>query len=192
MEALLSIALGIGLATACGFRVFVPFLVAGMAARADLLPLAGGFEWLESTGALLVLAAATVAEVLAYSIPWIDNLLDTLATPLAVLAGIVVAAAVVVDLPPVARWSLAIIAGGGIAGVVQGGTVVVRGLSSITTGGFGNFLVSLAELAGAALMSVLTVLAPLLAATAAITLVVIALRIGRRRQARRTAEVRHG
>jgi hypothetical protein len=185
METFVGIALGIGLATACGFRVFVPFLVAGLAARADLVPLAGGFEWIESTGAIVVFGVATLLEILAYSIPWVDNLLDAIATPVAVIAGTIAAAAVVTDLPPLVRWTLAVIAGGGIAGAVQSGSVVARGLSTVTTGGLGNFVVSAIELVGAAVMSVLSVVAPLLALALAVLIVAMLVRARRARRARR-------
>jgi len=161
-ETLLSIALGVGLAAACGFRVFVPLLVAAIAARAGHLNLAPGFSWLASDGALLALGAATALEVLAYAVPWLDHLLDTLATPAAVVAGVLASAAVFVDLPPAVRWGAAVILGGGAAGAVQAGTVLARLKSSLFTGGAGNIAVALLELAAAALLSLLAILAPLL------------------------------
>jgi hypothetical protein len=162
VDALVSVALGVGLAAACGFRVFVPLLVAALAARTGHLHLAPGFEWLASDGALLALGAATLLEVLAYAVPWLDHLLDTLATPAAVVAGVVASAAVFVDLPPALRWGAAIVLGGGAAGAVQAGTVVARLKSALFTGGAGNFVVAIVELAGAAALSLLAVLAPLL------------------------------
>lgn len=161
-ETLLSIALGIGLAAACGFRVFLPLLIAGFAARTGHLPLAPGFDWLAGDGTLLALGAATVLEVLAYAIPWLDHLLDTLATPAAVVAGVVASAAVFVDLPPAARWAAAIVLGGGAAGAVQAGTVLARLKSALFTGGAGNIVVALLEFVGAALFAVLAILAPAL------------------------------
>lgn len=159
---LLSIALGVGLAAACGFRIFVPLLVAGIAARTGHLGLSPGFEWLASDGVLLALGAATVLEVLAYAVPWLDHLLDTLATPAAVAAGVIASAAVFVDLPPALRWGAAVVLGGGAAGAVQAGTVLARLKSAAVTGGAGNFVVALFELAGATLLSLLAILAPLL------------------------------
>src|SRR5262245_30484022 len=111
LDLALSIALGIGLAAATGFRVFLPLLVMSIAAQAGYLPLGENFAWLASTSALTMLAIAAFLEVLAYYIPGVDNLLDTLATPGAVLAGIIASAAVMSDLPPMIKWTLAIIAG---------------------------------------------------------------------------------
>src|SRR5687767_2505613 len=118
-EAILSLGIGVGLAAATGMRVFVPLLVLGVTARMEWLPLSDGFQWLSSWPAIVALAIAAVVEVGAYYVPLIDNLLDLLAGPMAVIAGIVATAAVTTDLPPLVRWSVAIVAGGGTAGVVQ-------------------------------------------------------------------------
>jgi hypothetical protein len=157
---LVAFAVGIGLSAACGFRVFVPLLGIGLAARFGGLAIAGGFEWMASDAALLAFGVATILEVLAYYIPWMDNLLDTLATPAAVIAGIVSSAAVFVDLPPLLRWSAAIIGGGTAAGLVQGATVLLRAKSSLLTGGLGNPLIATAEAVGAVVMSILAILVP--------------------------------
>jgi hypothetical protein len=179
---LLSVALGVGLAAACGFRVFVPLLVAAVAARAGHLDLAPGFAWLASDGALLALGAASILEVLGYAVPWLDHLLDTLATPAAVVAGVVASAAVFVDLPPAVRWGAAVILGGGAAGAVQAGTVLARLKSSLFTGGAGNIAVAIIELAAAALLSLLAILAPLLLLIVLALLAWALARVARRRK----------
>src|SRR6476619_362389 len=112
LDLALSIALGVGLAAATGFRVFLPLLVVSVAAYTGYLPLDHGFAWLGTPAAVIMLATATVAEILAYYIPGVDNLLDTLATPAALVAGTVVAAAVMTDMPPMVKWTAAVIAGG--------------------------------------------------------------------------------
>lgn len=163
MELLLTIALGIGLAAACGFRIFVPFMVISVASLGGYLELAPGFDWIGTYPALLLFAIATVIEVAAYYIPWLDNLLDTVATPVAVVAGAVVAASVVSDMSPLLRWTLIAIAGGGMAAAVQTGTVFLRGTSSLLTGGLANFLVSTAELVASLATSLLALFLPLIA-----------------------------
>jgi hypothetical protein len=160
MSVITSVAVGVGLAAACGFRIFVPFLVLGGAARLGLVPLSAGFSWLGSDEALLALAVATVLEAAAYKIPWLDHLLDLLASPAAVIAGALASAAVVTDLPPLLRFAVAVVGGGGAAAMVQGATVLARLKSTATTGGLANPLVALAELAGSILTSVLAILAP--------------------------------
>ena len=125
LDLALSIALGVGLAAATGFRVFLPMLVVSVAAYTGHLPLSENFAWLGTPGALLMLGVAALVEILAYYIPGVDNLLDVLATPAAVVAGTLVSAAVITDLPPMLKWTTAIIAGGGVAGLTQGVTALL-------------------------------------------------------------------
>jgi Domain of unknown function (DUF4126) len=167
----LSIALGIGLAAATGFRVFLPMLAMSAAAYTGHLHLADSFAWLGTPSAVTLLGVAALAEILAYYIPGVDNLLDALATPAAFVAGTVVAAAVVTDLPPLVKWSTAIIAGGGIAGLTQSTTALLRAKSTIFTGGLGNPVVATGELGGALILSLLALAAPF----AALALVIILL-----------------
>jgi hypothetical protein len=162
LEPLVSIALGIGLAAAAGFRVFVPLLVAGVAARTGLLPLADGFHWLAGTPALVMLGTAAAVEALAYYVPGVDHALDVVAGPAAICAGIVASASVMADVPPALMWPLAIIAGGGVAGVTKGGAAVLRAKSSVTTAGLANPVVATVETLGSTGIAVLAVAVPLL------------------------------
>lgn len=171
-EALLGIAVGFGLAAAAGFRVFVPLLAAGIAAKTGVLSLAPEFLWLASTPALAALGTATLLEVGAYSVPWLDQLLDLIATPAAMLAGMLAAASVVVDLPPVLKWSAVLLAGGA-AGVTQGATVFTRFKSTTLTGGMGNPVVSTLELVSAVVTSVLAIFLPILTLVAVLLLFVM-------------------
>ena len=164
MDALIGVFAGLALSAAVGFRVFVPLLLAGSAARLGYLELTADMAWLGSDAALVALATATVLEVCAYYVPWLDNLLDTVATPTAILAGVIAWAAVTPDLSPLLRWTLAVIAGGGAAGLVQSGTALLRLHSTTFTAGLGNPVVATGELAGSVSLSVLAVLAPVLAA----------------------------
>ncbi|MFO7651462.1 MAG: DUF4126 domain-containing protein [bacterium] len=187
MDYALYVLLGIGLAAACGFRVFVPLLVASIAALSGHLELSGGFEWLGTWPALVVFAVATLLEIAAYYIPWLDNLLDTIATPAAVIAGMLVAVAVMARLPPAIRWPLAIIAGGGFAGIIQAATVAIRGASTATTGGAANPIAATVEAGGATGMSVLSLFAPFVAGIAAVVLVAVLLSVFLRLRRRRAA-----
>jgi hypothetical protein len=153
-KTLVSICLGIGLAAACGFRVFVPFLVINLAARTGFLALTGSFAWLGSTPALVLFSVATLLEIGAYYVPWLDNALDAIAAPVAIAAGVIAAAAVVTGVDPMLKWTLAAIAGGGAAAAVHGATSLVRGTSTATTGGLGNFVVSSVEAVSSAVLSV--------------------------------------
>ena len=163
MEQLLSILIGIGLSATCGFRIFVPLLGISIAYHAGALELAPGFAWIGSWPATIAFGIAMVLEIAAYYIPWLDNLLDTIATPTAVVAGIIATASVVGDVSPFLRWALAIIAGGGLAGLFQGATVTLRGASTATTGGVINPVVSTGELIASVVGTLLSILAPYIA-----------------------------
>ena len=166
MESFLSFLVGIGLSAACGFRVFVPLLVVSIASYTGHLHLSSGFEWMGSTAALVAFATATILEIAAYYVPWVDNLLDTIASPAAVIAGTLITASLVADMSPFLKWTLAVIAGGGVAGLVQGTTVVTRGASSAGTGGLANPILATAELGGSLITSILSLLVPVLVALA--------------------------
>ena len=159
----LSVALGLGLAAAAGLRVFLPMLIASVAAYAGYLPLSDGFAWLGTPQALVMLAIAATLEVIAYYIPGVDNLLDAIATPAALIAGTILSAAVLTELPPMLKWTTAIIAGGGIAGITHGTTAALRAKSTVMTAGLGNAGLATAELGGAAVLSLVALAAPILA-----------------------------
>jgi hypothetical protein len=163
LDVLVSIALGIGLAAAVGFRVFLPLLVVSIAGYSGYLPLSDSFSWLATLPALVMLGVAAVLEIAAYYIPGVDNLLDTVATPAALVAGTVVAAAVMADLPPIVKWTTAVIAGGGAAGITQAVTGLLRAKSTVTTGGLGNASIATGELGGSLLTSLLALFMPLVA-----------------------------
>jgi len=170
METALSICVGIGLSAACGFRVFVPLLVMSIASLSGHMTLAHGFEWIGTYPALVALAVATCLEIAGYYIPWLDHLLDTLATPASIVAGTIVTASAVGDMSPFLKWTLAVIAGGGAAGLVQGATILTRAASTATTGGLANPLVSTLELGGATVVSILAIVAPVLAVLLLVTI----------------------
>jgi hypothetical protein len=162
METLLGITVGIGLSAACGFRIFVPLLVMNLASLSGLLHLSPGFAWIGSYPATVAFGTATVVEVLGYLIPWLDHVLDMITTPAAIMAGTVTTAAMITDLSPFLQWTLALIAGGGMAGLVQGTTVALRSASSATTAGIGNPLFSTLELGGAIFTALLAIFVPIL------------------------------
>ena len=172
----LSVALGIGLAAATGFRIFLPMLVTSLAATAGHLPLAESFAWLGTPAALIVLGVAALAEIMAYYIPGVDNLLDTLATPAALVAGTVISAAVITDLPPMVKWATAIIAGGGVAGLMQSMTALLRAKSTVFTGGIGNPVIATTELGSSLFVSLLALIAPFVALLLVVLFLWLALR----------------
>ena len=186
MDPLLGIPVGLALSTAAGLRVFIPLLLTSLAARAGYLTLAPGMSWIASDTALVAFVTAAIVEVAAYYVPWLDNVADTIAVPAAITAGIIEMAAVTPDLPPLLRWTIAIIAGGGVAGFAQLGTTLLRLKSSALTAGAGNPVVATGELVGSLALAVLALLAPLVAAAIVIVLLVVLARrlIHRRRRGR--------
>jgi hypothetical protein len=176
---------GLGLAAACGFRVFVPLLAASVGFNGGHLALAPGFDWIGSPVAMIAFAVATLFEVVAYYVPWLDHALDVIATPAAVLAGMLASASVLVDMPPLLKWSVVMIGGGGIAGLTQGATVALRVKSGLFTGGFGNAGVSTMELLSATATAILAIALPLLALVAVFVMLIASVRIIRRYTRRR-------
>jgi hypothetical protein len=182
----LSIALGIGLAAATGFRLFLPLLVLSVAAWSGHVSLSESFAWLGTPAAVIMLGTAAIVEIAAFYIPGVDNLLDTVATPGAVVAGTIASAAVMTDVPPMVKWTAAVIAGGGVAGVTQGLTAMLRAKSTVFTGGIGNPVIATAELGGATLVSLLALAAPFAALALVILFFWLAVRLVRS-LARRTS-----
>lgn len=177
MDIVMGVIVGLGLSAACGFRVFVPLLGMSIANLAGHLTLSPGFEWIGTWPALLTFATATILEIGAYFVPWVDNLMDTLATPASIVAGTIITASQIGDASPLLKWSLALMAGGGVCGVVQTGSVAVRAASSGTTGGFGNFVVSVIELSAAVCITFLAIVVPVICL---VLLVVLAITLGQR------------
>ena len=167
--------------------MFVPLLALSLAAQSGWVELTPSFAWLASTAATLALATATAIEIAAYYIPFFDNALDTLAAPVAVLAGIVASASVLTDLPPWLQYSIAIVGAGGTAGAVHAATSVVRLKSSVATAGFGNPIVATLELIGSLLVAGLALVAPFIALAAVVVCVAI---VAKRVNAWRLASVR--
>lgn len=170
LGSLVGVALGIGLAAATGFRIFAPLLVAGLAARFGYLPLTDTFQWLASTPALVTLGTAAVIETLAYYVPGVDHALDVLSGPATVAAGVVASAAVMTDIPPAVLWPVAVIAGGGAAGLTKGSTALIRAKSGLMTGGLANPVVSTVETVGATGIAVLAIAVPVLCFIAVVAL----------------------
>jgi hypothetical protein len=175
-DVIIALSMGLGLAAASGFRVFLPPFLLSIAVRADAVDvnlMDTPFEYFDSNVAVILLGVATVAEFAAYYVPWVDNLLDSIASPAAVVAGTGMTALVLEgNTDPVIQWSLAIIAGGGVTAIVQGATVVTRGISTTLTAGFANPIVSTGENLASVILAIIAMVLPILAA------VIVAVLIG--------------
>ena len=173
MDILLALCLGIALSAACGFRVFIPPFAMSLAAVHGNFELSPQFAWLGTYPATIALGVATVVEILAYYIPVIDNLLDTIEIPIAIAVGIILTAAIVGDLDSILQWSLAVV-GGGAAGIIGVATTIIRLASTGLTGGVGNIGLATVEVLSGAVLSLLALTLPLLAIAIVIGLLIFA------------------
>lgn len=189
-DTLIAVAVGLGLAASAGMRVFLPLFVLGVAGATGTIPLADNWQWVASTAALIGLGTAMVLEIGAYYVPWLDHALDVVATPVALVAGMIATASVLVDVPPMLKWAVVIVGGGGMAGLTQGASVLARLKSGALTGGLANPAVSTVEWVGALLLAVMAVLLPILALVLVVLLFVfIVRRTGRVLFGRRTPKI---
>jgi hypothetical protein len=180
-EIIIAVAIGIGLSASCGFRVFVPMLVASIAAKTGILPVQEGFQWLATWPAMFCFGTATVLEILAYYIPFVDNLLDTITTPLAIGAGTLLLTSVLPIDSDMLKWSTGLIVGGGAAATIQGGSVLTRLASSKLTAGVGNPVVATGEHVAAIGTSILSLIIPIVLAIIILGLITfLILKFGKR------------
>ena len=186
---ILSSFIGIGLAAASGFRVFLPLFAVSLASYLGWIPTNDNFQWLSGLPTLIVTGVATLVEILAYYIPVVDNFLDTVTAPLATVAGSVLFASQFIELGTFPQWALAIIAGGGTAATIAAGFAGTRAASTATTAGIGNNVIATTETAGAGLMSVLSIFLPVIAFIIALALLILVIIFGRKiwRKIRNTA-----
>jgi len=171
-EIITAVAIGIGLSASCGFRVFVPMLVASIAARMNIFPVNEGFQWLAGWPAIISFGTATVAEILAYYVPFVDNLLDTITTPMAIGGGTLLLTSVLPIDNEFLKWATGFLFGGGAAATVQGGTVLTRLASTKLTAGAGNAVVATGEHAAAFGSSILSLIIPLIIAAVLILIII--------------------
>ena len=188
-ETIISICLGIGLSASVGFRVFLPLFALSLASYFNVWELNASWQWVGSTTAVIVLGVATIVEIFAYFIPYVDNLLDSIAVPLAALAGTAVMLSTVSELSPVITWALAIIAGGGTAAAISGTTSTTRLASTTTTGGITNPIFSTIETGTATLMSIISIFLPSLAIVLVIIMVCVIFKLYKKFRTRKVKNI---
>jgi hypothetical protein len=184
-DALLHVAIGLGLSAAAGFRILIPFFAMSVAASTGHLKLAPEMAWIGTQGAMVAFGIAAVIEVLIYFIPVLNNFMDMIEVPAAAIAGTILTATVTSDLNPFLRWSLAAIAGGSIAGTTEAFMSVTRLASTAAAGPAGNVAVGMGELAGSGVLSILSILLPILTLVVLAVLVYLVVQGLRKRGSRR-------
>jgi hypothetical protein len=157
-----SLMLGIALSASAGFRVFVPLLLSNLAGKFGAISISNDFSFMTSNSATLILGVACVLEIGSYYITYVDNLLDSIALPISVVAGTLLTTQFLDINDPVLKWSLGIIAGGGVAGTVQSSTTLLRLASTKFTAGFGNKFISTIENFLSVIISLISIWLPIL------------------------------
>ncbi|WP_313261953.1 DUF4126 domain-containing protein [Sphingobacterium sp.] len=177
---IISLFVGIGLAAATGFRVFLPIFFLSLGSYLGWIPLDESYAWVGGLPAVIATGLATLFEILAYYIPFIDNILDSITVPLATVAGSLLFATQFTEVSSWIQWSLALIAGGGTAATISSVFAGTRAASSGTTAGIGNPIISTVETVGSTIMSILAIFLPILAGILVILILYFAIKYGKK------------
>lgn len=168
-----------GLSGAAGLNAWLPLFGGALAARLDWVELAAPFDDLTSNLGIGVLGALTLADFVGDKIPVIDHVLHVLGLGVAPVSGAALFAGQTGDETGMPTL-LAILLGGGTAGVVHAIRAAVRPVSTAGTAGLGNPVLSLGEDAGSLALVVLAFAVPVIAVVLLLLLVVpLALRVRR-------------
>ncbi|WFB62320.1 DUF4126 domain-containing protein [Sphingobacterium sp. WM] len=177
---LISLFVGIGLAAATGFRVFLPIFFLSLGSYLGWIPLDQSYAWIGGLPAVIATGLATIIEILAYYIPFVDNILDSITVPLATIAGSLLFASQFTEVSNWIQWSLAIIAGGGTAATISSIFAGTRAASSGTTAGIANPAISTIETIGSTIMSILAIFLPILAGICVLVILYLAFKFGKK------------
>ena len=179
-----------GLSGAAGLNAWIPLLAVSLLGRAGQLELADGYDWLESTPALIVLGVAFVLDFVGDKVPAVDSLLHAAGTVVHPAAGAIVFAGpteLPTDVPSIVLFAL----GAGVAASLHATRATVRPVSTTMTAGAGNPVLSLAEDVVSAVLSFVAVFVPILGAICLLVVVVVAVlwwrRVRRLRRRRSSA-----
>jgi hypothetical protein len=178
---LASLCAAFGLSAAAGLNAWLPLFAGALAQRLDLVDLAQPFDDLSGTGALVVLGVLTIADFVGDKIPAVDHVLHAIGTVVAPASGAVLFTGQTgadTDLPTLA----AILLGAGTAESIHAGRAAIRPISTATTAGLGNPVLSVLEDLGALGLTLAAFIVPVLAAAAVIALVVVIVVLWRRRR----------
>jgi hypothetical protein len=180
MEMVLAIGTGIGLSSIAGVRAYLPLVLVGLFARLGLFTLPAPFnllgDWLV-IGVLLVLA---LLESGLDKVPALDPILDFVQTPVRIIAGAILFAAVLQEGISVgAIPELAV--GGCIAGLVAVLKAILRPPANIEAAGVSTSFLSLLEDVVALLGGVIAVFVPFLPLALVAFLLFFFFRVRRRR-----------
>ena len=177
-----------GLSTSAGLNAYIPLLAVALAARFPAgdpwLKLAEPYNLMGETWVIIVLIILLAIEALVDKIPAVDTINDIIQTFIRPTAGALLFAAnanVVTDISPI----LAVLAGVILAGGVHTVKGVARPAVTATTAGTGNWFVSILEDIAAVMVSIFSLLLPILTAIVLIVVAVAFLALWRRRRTRK-------
>lgn len=179
-----------GLSGAAGLNAWIPLFATGLLDRLGAIDLASPYSDLSSTPALIIMGAGLVLDFVGDKVPAVDHVLHVAGTVIAPVSGAVVFIAQTgthTEIPPVAS----LLIGSAVSGSFHAGRSALRPVSTATTAGAGNPILSLIEDVSSVVLTVLAVVAPILAfllVVAALVALAVSFRSLRRRgKARRAA-----
>jgi len=162
---LLGIFSAFGLSASAGLNAYIPLLVVALLARfTNLIKLNPPWDTLTSWWIIGLLVLLSLVEFFADKVPAVNHLNDIIQTVIRPAAGAIVFAAsanVVDSISPILALALGLVIAGAVHTVKAG---VVRPAVTATTAGLGNVPVSLAEDFVSTLVSVLSVVVPVVVA----------------------------
>ena len=176
-QIIFAILMGFSLAATCGLRAFLPLLIIGLGAKAGLVTLSNGFEWMASYPALICFGTATVLEIVGDKIPAVDHFLDAAGVFVRPIAGAIAAGSLIRGFDPLLALVIGIITGATIAGIVQILKGSFRLFSTFFTGGMANPAVSVAEDGATAVTGVVGIFFPYITAAVIVVLLVLGIRL---------------
>jgi Domain of unknown function (DUF4126) len=171
-----------GLSAAAGLNAWLPLFGAALAQRLEIVELAQPFDDLSGTGALVVLAVLTVADFVGDKIPAVDHVLHAIGTVVAPLSGAALftgQTGAETDLPTL----VAVLLGGATAESIHAGRASIRPLSTATTAGVGNPVLSVLEDVASVGLTVVAFTLPVLAVVMVLALVLAIVLLWRRARA---------
>jgi hypothetical protein len=173
---------GLGLSGAAGLNAWLPAFAGALLTRLGVVELGEPFDELSKTPALVVLGVLTAADFVGDKVPAVDHALHSIGTVIAPISGTALFTG-----ETDATLVVSLLAGGSTAGAVHLVRSAVRPLSTVTTAGIGNPVLSLLEDLGSGLLTLFAFVVPVLAVLAVVGLLVLGLVLWRRRRKRMRA-----
>ncbi len=163
MEVLLGIFSAFGLSASAGLNAYIPLLVVGVIAHyTDWITLNSPWDLLANPWILILLGILVIIEMLADKFPAVNHVNDAIQTFVRPAAGAIAFAAsakVITEMNPVLALAAGLLVAGSVH-VVK--SVAVRPAVTVVSGGAGNIPVSIAEDILATIVSILSIIIPVI------------------------------